>query len=194
MNFTDVDHEVWVTTHALDRLECHYPGITSRAARGILNRAIELDAGTVQPILGRPIMKHHRPSRYFLPEQREGLLVLEPERGSKPGLMPWCMVTYLRLEQSQQDLVDRLWPIGGGEPHPPVAPPASEVVRTTKDDLKDLVLAQLDAAGGWCGLDQFNDVAGKKKLKTALGELVGAGVLESSGNSVTMWRRKKAAA
>lgn len=111
MNFTDVDHTVWITTHALDRLAEHFEGINARSARGMVNRALEVDAGSILPVLGRRSQKPGaRPSRYFLVESRSGVMVIEPELGTRPNNMPWVVVTYLRLEQSQQDLVNRLWP------------------------------------------------------------------------------------
>lgn len=107
MSAIDVE-KVWITIHTLDRLGQHYPGINSRSARGVLGHAIELEPGAVLPVLGRPhAKKGARPSRYFLPVEREG--TRSAEENSRPSL-PWVAVTYLRLEQSQQDLIDRLWP------------------------------------------------------------------------------------
>lgn len=112
MNFADVDHEVWITRHALERLEEHFPGVTVWSARGLLNRALEVDVGTIMPVLGRRITDKWKSdhSRYFLPETREGVLVLKASLSTATNAMPWTMVTYLRLEQSQRSLVDRLWP------------------------------------------------------------------------------------
>lgn len=109
MKAIDVE-QVWVTGHAIDRMGDDYPDVSIRAARGILNRSIELDGDTVQPVLGRGRGHHKKraPSRYFLPPERQGILVLEEV--TREGAMPWSLVTYLRLERSQQALVDRLWP------------------------------------------------------------------------------------
>lgn len=103
------DSDVWVTRHALERLELHYPGVVAHSARGILGKSAELDAGAVLPVLGRRTSKTNN-TRYFLPPDRRGLLVVEPETRNIERGMPWVLVTYLRLEASQQHLVDRLWP------------------------------------------------------------------------------------
>lgn len=95
-----------VTRHALERLEQHYPGITWRAAQGLAARSTVLD-DAVRPLLGRgPKRPDQAPSVYLLPPERKGLLVVEPHRDNSAP----TVVTYLRLEASQQAAIERLWP------------------------------------------------------------------------------------
>lgn len=106
-NTIDV-RDVWVTPHALERLGEHYPDLDHYGAREQLQRALELEAAAVTPILGRRTIDMG--SRYFLPVARQGLLVVGHEERMSERRRPYVLITYLRLERSQIDIVNRLWP------------------------------------------------------------------------------------
>lgn len=97
---------VFVTSHAQERAHEHYPNMGVRGILTLLRRSIEVEGGTIAPLLGRSLEAVR--DRYFLTADRRGILVVKA--ADRPGWAPWVLITYLRFGETQAATAKRLWP------------------------------------------------------------------------------------
>lgn len=103
--------DVWVTTHALDRLREHYPGIGVRGARTLVDASRWLEPGEVSGFLQRSTTACR--DHYWLSPDLGGIFVVADGRTALLTDRRWSLVTYLRLTPAQQDQALHLW--GGND-------------------------------------------------------------------------------
>ena len=97
-------YNLFLSRHATDRVREHHPNARIRGTLAMLNRAEEIESGTAAGLMGRK--PGETPDRYFLAFDRRGIFVI-----ARGNYMPWTLVTYVRLGDSQQEVALRLWPV-----------------------------------------------------------------------------------
>lgn len=99
-----VEQGVYVSPHALQRLQLHHPKAGVRGALALLSRAEEVEPGLIAPFLGRGLNAVR--DRYFVSACRRGVFVIA--KGRHEGGFPWALVTYLRFGPHQQSVAEQL--------------------------------------------------------------------------------------
>jgi hypothetical protein len=100
-----VDDGVFVTRHALERLQLHHPCSNYHDALRLLGAAQEMEAGLAAPFLGRSLAGVQ--DRYWMASDRRGIFVVV--RNRTQGSFPWVLITYLRFGPYQQAVAVRLF-------------------------------------------------------------------------------------
>lgn len=188
---------VWFTRHALDRLEEHYGQCNHEDGWRILDTATELTpVDAVLRVVGRHAAPPGAaPSRYFLPVERMGILVIEHGEARTEGAAlsrHWrelVCVTYLRLAWSQRAIVDKVWP-GPGAATDAATPEPLPVLGPMKQEAPDLVRIALSSVGRWATARELGGLVGVKPARCTevLGELRGSGEVECLIGVETHWR------
>ena len=94
-----------VTNHALQQYRKHDPHADTLDIAHCVQDGIDLDEDTARPFRGlQGKRKAEQESFYVLAPSRRGMFVLVHEDGKH------VVITYLRFQQTQEDLAWELWP------------------------------------------------------------------------------------